>query len=81
MQGLVSLDLTGSNDIEKDALASIVRDLKTYAIEKNQACTCLVGHERMTEDLRALLVATNNLCDTLPALDTEQMCEEIAFCL
>jgi hypothetical protein len=79
MQGLLSLDLTGDNDIEEGVLASIVRDLKTYAIKESRACICLVGHELLTKNLRALLVATNNLRATL--LTTKQMCKEIAYWL
>jgi hypothetical protein len=70
-----------SSDIKVCVLASIIRTLKKHAIEQQQACACLVGSESMARDLRALLVATSNLRRTLPALSTEQMCQNIAMWL
>jgi hypothetical protein len=75
---LLSLDLSG-NILPADVLASIVCVQKAHAIQQHRACICLVGHELMTRDLRAIFVASyylNPRC-WLPDIATENMLEEI----
>jgi hypothetical protein len=63
-------------------LVALSRATKDHAIKHQRACICLIGHERMTKDLRALLVATCNLdlkyLHWLPTIGTETLCKEIA---
>jgi hypothetical protein len=68
-------------DAPADVMVLIVRTLKKHAIEQQRACADVVGHEPMTKDLRALLVATRNLNRALPALGTERLCQKIAMWL
>jgi hypothetical protein len=68
-----SLNLA-DNGLGDDDLASIVHNLKMRAIEKKCPClTCLVAHESMTTDFRALLEATKYFKRCPPAIDTDDL--------
>jgi hypothetical protein len=79
---LRSLNLIEGNNIPAGGIASIIRDLKKHAIKHRRACACLVGQESSTEDLVALLEATNNFdpskCLSAIHIVTEDLCKEIA---
>jgi hypothetical protein len=76
---LSSLDLT-DNKLGERAMVSIIRAVKEYAIQHQRACTCLVGYELTTKELRALLVATYHLDPRcwLLAIRKQQLCKDIA---
>jgi hypothetical protein len=77
--GLLSLDFS-ANGMGASDMSSIIDVLKEHAIQHQRACTCLVGYELVTKDLRALLVATYNLNPRcwLLAIRIEQLCKDIA---
>ena len=79
MGALSSLDFS-ANGMWAGDMSSIIDALKEHAIQHQRACTCLVGYELVTKDLRALLVATYNLNPRcwLLAIRKDNLCKGIA---